>query len=88
MVRGKQESYFRSVVNNRTGMADDPLMYEMYRDADPLIPEHQRLATTRLRLSSHNLASYRERPVESDTKRTTSMLLRLNSVRGACYMFL
>ena len=26
MVRGKQESYFRSVVNNRTGMADDPLM--------------------------------------------------------------
>ena len=33
MVRGKQESYFvrlfvlRSVVNSRTGMADDPLMY-------------------------------------------------------------
>ena len=31
-------------------------VHGMYRDADPLIPEHQRLATTRLRLSSHNLA--------------------------------
>ena len=31
-------------------------VHGMYRDADPLIPEHQRLATTRLRLSSHNLS--------------------------------